>query len=224
MRDERLWIPVEITLLDAPFHEAWLAGATEMAQLTGIEQRRIIVDTARGWESHPPSAPDFGVEVQAPTGQAVAGAIQGQQAILSEMIDAWIGATYLDPMKADPDAALRTELLRVYVALTRYDEAISVGLEFLIDDLGDQCATYNHLGIAHYLKGDTKRAATYFQQAMELNPAGEGIRRNHEQAMWALGGEQQPAGVATAALGNAPLKGEAGRIDGDSFHWLGAAR
>ena len=221
VRDDRLWIPVEITLLNDPFHEAWRAGADELAQLTGVEQRRLIIDTAQAWQSHPPSAPAFGTEVQAPTGPALSKAVQSQHAVLSEMIKARIGVAYLDPMKAAPDDnALRTRLLRVYVALTQYDAAISAGLDFLIDDRGDRSATYNHLGIAHYLKGDTKQAAFYFQQALDLSPLDEGIRRNHEQAMWALGRSEEFAGAVATTPADAPLKGAAGRIDEDSFYWI----
>jgi Flp pilus assembly protein TadD len=147
--------------------------------------------------------------------------IDSQQAVLSEMIETQIRAQYLDPIKADPDDnALRTQLLRVYVALAQYDAAISAGLDFLIDHRGDRGATYNHLGIAHYLKGDTQQAASDFQQAQDLAPEDEGIRRNLKQAMWALGRSEEPvaAGVTVAAAEG--LKGDSGRVDGDSFYWI----
>jgi hypothetical protein len=51
VRNEQLWIPVEIALLDGPFDKAWRAGADQLAQLSGVEQRRLIVDTSQAWES-----------------------------------------------------------------------------------------------------------------------------------------------------------------------------
>lgn len=138
------------------------------------------------------------------------------------MIDEHIRKTYLDPMQLDPDdSELRTRLLRVYVALEQYDAAISAGLDFLIDERGDKAATYNHLGIAHYLREETKQAAFYFKQAMDLSPEDEGIRGNHEQAMWMLGRSDEPSALTkVSAVDAGPLKGAAGRISEDRFYWL----
>ena len=58
--------------------------------------------------------------------------------------------------------------------------------------------------------------------ALALSPSDEGIRRNHDQAMWALGKSGEPAGVATTALAGGQLKGEAGGRSegGESFYWI----
>lgn len=225
LREDRLWIPVEVTRLDGPFDDAWRAGADELAQLSGIEQRRLILNTAQAWETHPPAMPQFDTDNVEPDVVRLREAISAGRATLAKMIDSQIEATYLIPMRADPDNGdLRTRLLRVYVALSQYDDAISAGLDFLIDDRGDQAATYNHLGISHYLKGEIKQSAFYFLQALALSPDDAGIRRNHEQAMWALGRSEAPAMAQVAASdggqGADGRKGADGRFGEESFYWV----
>jgi ligand-binding sensor domain-containing protein len=222
VRDDGLWIPLEITRLDGSFHEAWRAGADELAKLSTVDQRRRIVDTASAWESFPPSALPGDEVIAPPAATVISGAVDAQQVRLTDMIDEQIRRVYLDAMRnGGADNALRTRLLRVYVALARYDDAISTALDFLIDDRGDKAATHNHLGIAYFLKGETKQAAYQFKQAVDANPEDEGMRRNLGQALWTLGRTaavvpDELLAVATAA----PLKGDTPRLDETSFYWV----
>ena len=77
------------------------------------------------------------------------------------------------------------------------------------------------LGIAYYLKGEIRQAAYYFRQALAARPDDDGIRRNLDQALWALGRAQEPGGVSavSVATGESP-RADAARVDGDSFYWI----
>ena len=220
-RDERLWIPVEITLLDESFHEAWRVGAEELAKISAVEQRRLVVDTAVAWRDFPPSEPSFETSVQVSGKELMETAVAGQRAKLGTLIDATIRSVYLDPMQSDPDnSGLRTRLLQVYVALQQYDAAISAGLDFLIDERGDKVATHNHIGIAYYLKGEIKQAAYYFKQALAAAADDAGVRRNLDQALRALGRSTETPDEKLASAIAQPLKGDAVRVDENSFYWL----
>jgi ligand-binding sensor domain-containing protein len=222
LRDDRLWIPLEITRLDGSFHEAWRTGADELARLPAMGQRRLIVTTATAWKDYPPVAGPGRVTVAPPERGAIAGALEAERVVLKGMIDEQIERAYLDAMRAgDADSDLRTRLLRVYVALRRYDDAISAALDFLIDDRGDEAATHNHLGIAYFLKGEVKQAAYHFQQAVDVDPQDEGMRRNLGQALWTLGRTDQAIPDELLATATAvPLKGDVAQLDGSSFYWV----
>ena len=54
---DRLWIPVETTLVDASFQAAWRAGAQRLSRLKGLEHRRRIVSTATAWKAYAATNP-----------------------------------------------------------------------------------------------------------------------------------------------------------------------
>ena len=103
------------------------------------------------------------------------------------MIETPIDELYLRPLRATPEDEHLRARLKVYVGLQRLDTAIAAGFDLVMHEGGDRAATFNHLGIACCLNGEARQAAYYFKQALDLKPKDEGIRRNHERALWALG-------------------------------------
>ena len=79
------------------------------------------------------------------------------------------------------------------------------------------------LGIAYYLKGEIRQAAYNFRQALAARPDDEGISKNLDQTLWALGRADESGGVAAATEvtdGDGSVRGDAARVDGDSFYWI----
>ena len=98
------------------------------------------------------------------------------------------GITYLDPLKAEPDNdGLRTQLLKVYLALHQVDVAINTATTYLLEERGDKAATYNHRGNAYAMKGNMTEAALNYKHAAALRPDDRGIEDNYSQALKALG-------------------------------------
>lgn len=219
---DRVWIPVEITRLDAPFERAWHDGADEMAKLSGVERRQRILLTADAWARHSPAVPSVaGTPPPAPT--ATADAVASGQSALRERIDEQIERRYLQPLRGDEagNDALRTRLLQVYVALADYDAAIAAALDFLIDERGDGAATHNHLGIAYFLKGETRQATYHFRQALAVRPDDEGIEHNLEHALWTLGRRDSPSESDLVADATASeSRGAASGGAEHAFYWI----
>ena len=220
LRDDRVWIPVEVTRVGASFVEAWRAGAGELERLSERDRRRLVVETAVAWTQYPATPPVFDGEGVFPEKGPVEGAVATQQALLQEMIDAYIEQTYLDPLKVDPAAdRLRTQVLKVYLAIDQYDTAIETGLTHLLDKQGDKATTLNHLGIAYSLKGEMPQAAYHFQQALDLRPADRGIQDNLDRALRALGRGSAPVPSVEVQAG-VGAKGRAVEGDAESFYWI----
>ncbi|MBI2502556.1 MAG: hypothetical protein HYW07_04910 [Candidatus Latescibacteria bacterium] len=227
IRGDRVWVPVEVTLVGEGFVRAWQAGAEEMVKVRAERER--VVDTQAAWEEYSPASPGFEGKVVVPDKAVLQEGVKEQYATLEQQIDAYIEQTYLYPLKTHPDnAVLWSELARVYVGLGKYDAAIKSAYNRLRQQGAEDAATFNQLGIAHYLKGDLEQAGYFFTKAVDLAPGDIGIRRNLDKAMAALGeaGEMKgkpPAEVSgTEELGTEEVSGsKAGQVevDEDSFYW-----
>ena len=222
VRGDRLWIPVEVTRLGQSFLEAWRRGAEELAQLSDSERRRAVVDTESAWEDFPPASPSIAGGVSAPARATFERVFTEQRAALQGMIDEYIEETYLYPLRRDPDnEGLRTQLLRMYLELQRYDTAITTATNYLLEEVGDKAATYNHLGIAHFLQGEMPQAALNFKQAMALRPDDRGLEDNLAMAFQKMGKARRTSRQQTGRTGGeGKRKGVAEEVDVDGFYWL----
>jgi streptogramin lyase len=144
---DRVWIPLEVTLLDRSFAEAWQAGAEQLAKFSGVQQRRRLVSTALAWERYPAANPVFAAAtVEAPNRQELEAGVAHHHSDLAVKINEHLEKTYLDSLKADPENdRLRTQLLKVYVALRRYDDAISVAYDHLMETQAVKASVNNQL-------------------------------------------------------------------------------
>ncbi len=221
LRGDRLWIPVEITLLDKSFREAWLAGARELAKLSAADRRRLVLDTAESWVLFPPAEPVF-VEGQigGPGRAALQEVVSTQYAHVEQIVEEHIDATYLDPLKDTPDnERLWLELSQVYVSLGRFEDAIKSAYTRLMDLGGRHGSTFNQLGIASFLKGDVEQAGYYFKQATDLEPQSRGFQRNLDRAMVAMGRAERAEGAVSESSGADELKSDAAVLDERDFYW-----
>jgi cytochrome c-type biogenesis protein CcmH/NrfG len=217
VRLDRIWMPVEVTLLGQSFYEAWRAGAEELRALSLGEFRRRIVDTAEAWQEYAPAGLSLAGEVMPPEPAEVAGAVREQQALLQREVEAYIAGQYLTPLQANPqDPRRRSELAEVYVALRRYAAAIAE-YRRLLESEGEQAWILNGLGIASYLDGQFEQAVQFFQQAVERQPEQKELRANLDKALRALG---QGAGPGATPPREAAVKGAAPEVDEDYFYWL----
>ena len=220
MRGDRLWIPVEITQVGQPFLQAWQAGSDQLAQLSVLEQRRRIVDTATAWQQYPATAPPFEGTVEPPVRLDFEAAVATQQAALQTLIDTYIDVTYRDPLTLQPDDnALRTRLLKVYLGLRQVDTAIKIAVNYLLNEHGSKAAIRNELGNAFWMKGDLAQAALNYKEAAALRPNDAGIRHNLERARQALGLQPaRPDSLAATAAGS-PKAGVTD-LQVEDFYWI----
>jgi hypothetical protein len=105
--------------------------------------------------------------------------------------------------------------------MARYDDAIRAGLDFLIDDRCERRRLQTTLVSPTSWTGETKQAAYYFKQTVDVDPDDEGTRRNLGQALWTLGRTEEAVPDEMLAVAAAePLKGDAARLDESSFYWV----
>ena len=218
LRGDRLLIPVEVTRVSESFAQAWQVGAEILSRLSSLERRQWLVDTEKAWKQFPPTVVPLEAQVQAPERTAFEEAFAQQYNSLQAMVDEYIEKTYLYPLNGDPDdAPLRTQLIKVYLALRQYDAAISTALDGLMDERGDKASMLTQLGIAYFRKGEIQEAGYHFKQAKALRPDDKDIQANLDRALRALGRSATSVPVDTAA--GAGTKNSAPEEDVDSFFW-----
>ena len=220
-RRDHLWIPLEITKLDADFHQAWRLGAQALNKLSERQQRQLVVDTAEAWAAYPATTPSFEEAISPPAPARLNEPVAAQVAILQQTIDAYIDKTYLKPLHVQPDNdALRTQLLKVYLALNQFDKAIDRAETDLLQEQGDKAATLNQLGNAFFMTGNRKRAALYYKQALDLRPDNQGIADNLKRALEAAGLAQPDQADTIQVPAAISPKDASFEIDVERFYWL----
>jgi len=220
-RGDRLWIPVEITLLNRPFLDAWRAAAETLAALTDRERQRLVVDTASAWTAYEPSNPPHTDGVTPLMRQTLAPSFKEQYASLEKLIDAHLEHSYLEPLRNDPANTQRSmQLARVYVSIRQFDQAIAV-YQGLLDKVVDPTPVHNNMAIAYFLNDKMKEAVEHFKMAAALQPDNQRIKQHLTKTLRLL---EQSASIPPDAPQAQPTTGsgkaEARQTDEDSFYWM----
>jgi transglutaminase-like putative cysteine protease len=220
---DRVWIPVEVTLLSQSFQAAWAAGLEKVA---GLEPGHVV-ETAAAWQDFAPAEVSFAGEGVAPVRAVFAERVANQHEAVQEQIDAYVEATYLEPLEQEPEnSMLRTELGQVFMALQRYNTAIDHARDYLSAGGQNKASAYNQMGIASYYKDDFSQAEYSFREALKRQPDDEELKRNLERVMRARGkkGDEEGTPLVKAAGDSAEVAGAAKSADAgleqDAFYWV----
>jgi tetratricopeptide (TPR) repeat protein len=212
---DRLWIPVEVTLLHQSFQAAWKAGLEKMA---GLEPGHVV-ETAVAWQDFAPAEVSFEGEGVTPSRAAFEERVVSQHEAVQEQIDSYVEATYLAPLAQEPEnGALRAELARVYLGLRQYEAVIAEAYAYLNGGGENKALAYNQLGIASHMKGDLDQAEHFFRVAEELVPEDEGVKRNLGLVLAGQGKGVRKATVTVEVAGGGKAAEE--QVDAEGFYWM----
>lgn len=211
---DRVWIPVEVTLLGESFSEAWRLGAEATSYLTRTGPLKVY-SVGEAWEEYQPGNRSFSVEASVPDSSLLSSMVYPDLDELVIQRETYLQRHFLSPLRRNPsDHALRSKLARMYVYLDRFEEA-QVEYRRLISAGYELAATHNDLGIALVVGGDYTGALTSFEEAVRLAPEEEGYRLNYEFAMGRLESVEvvsQVESVSDKTKGSIPFLA-------DRFHW-----
>jgi len=122
-KDGELWIPVEITMIDKSFMEAWRVGAMEMQEIGAERARR----TSDAWQEYPAHQPPFERTVALPAMESVGTAFRDERSELWSRRRTYVESEYLGFHAADPDAfAPHHELAMAYAYAGLSDDAVRI--------------------------------------------------------------------------------------------------
>jgi len=168
IREDGAWVPIEITLLESGFDEAWATGARQWREYVGSDKARFY-PTATAWETYLPVA--YTGDEQIGTFDRVSLAETFNRDVSSfvrrEIVDRELALT--TQLERSPDnVRLRNRLGVLYARYGLTDEARTAFEEAVaVSPYGPALA---NLGNLAFLEAEYEAAEFYFSQAMEANP------------------------------------------------------
>jgi tetratricopeptide (TPR) repeat protein len=202
---ERVWIPVETTMIGKSFLDAWEEGASIYQRWKNAQDFKVTPIEA-AWAEYIPSLP----ETPAPAVQPPpADAIDRRYAADYDSLKAWQAAylkrRFLEPLDSQPKGALENgesnKLAQVHALDGRVAEARAVWDSVLVADPANATALNNRGNLA-LLDGRASEAATYYAKARALDKD-PGTILNQGLALFAQGdvpGADAKFGEALALL------------------------
>lgn len=204
VRGDRVWIPVETTMVGQSFLEAWVEGADIHRRWADNPESRVAL-VQDGWEEYQPAlpageppriAPPPAAEVERRTAADLDTLRAWQQAYLEEK--------YLKPLQRSQNLDGEFGAALVYAEEGRWDEAADKFRAVLAARPGD-AAALNNLGNLDLLAGRPDSALVRYRAAFAAE-ADAGILLNQGLALWGLGdreGADEAFSAAMARLGDA---------------------
>ncbi len=184
IKDNKVWVPVEITMFQDSFLKAWQQGAKEWRENDSKKQANIY-PTREGWNVY--KAVGYNEEatkIQLPDKTEVVAAFK-------ETIRKYVDREIYPQVskikglisKYGDKPRYKNKLAVLYARYGMYDKANDILLEIVKTD--DYVPAYTNLGNIAFTRKDYEKALKYFSKAYEINPKNKFVllgvaRANHE--------------------------------------------
>ncbi len=193
VRGERVWIPVETTMLGRPFTEAWAEGAAIWARWADNPEARFM-EVQEAWRLYQPALPIGDPPVfDAPTAERVAPRLQADMDTLRAWQKTFLEEKFLKPLeKAQaPGGSFQQGMAMAHEG--RWGEARAAFVAVLGASPED-AAAINNLANVDLAEGKAGTALEGYRRARDRE-RDAGILLNEGLALWTLG---DPGGADTA--------------------------
>jgi Flp pilus assembly protein TadD len=201
---DKMWIPVEATMLNNLFVEAWEQAASDYHYYAFGDQIDHI-DLAEAGEVYPPgSFMDMGRPPTMPSDQRLQGVYQQEVSALNRLTSGTL-QSMLNTLESNPrDYAMANDLAIAYGQSGRYEEGVQV-IQRAIDAGGDHAALHNNLGNLMYLKGaNANTAFENYNRAIEGDPDDKTILVNCAIVSFVFGDSAQASELLAEAARGLP--------------------
>lgn len=187
IRDDKVWIPVEATMIGQSFSEAWAEGARKYRQFSKQKQLQIVV-LNQAWNSFKPVTLSLAPElIELPEKQRVAPMVLRETSILLEKSLDRLVKPYRALVSMDSDnIRARQQVAIIYAKYGLYDVANREFDKILAID-ADNSAVYNNRGNIYLSQGDFERALEDYSYAEKLSANDAGIKMNISMTNYQLG-------------------------------------
>lgn len=169
VREDRVWMPVEATLMGASFSAAWREGAVQYTKLFD-RQNVTLINTAQAWNTYPPPTLDPTTERATYADSAYVALLAEDDAKYREYKEEEIKKLILAwGSKLPDDNARKFYAGLLYAQAAFYDE----GLRYF-SEVARAAPAYPgvhvNLGNLYLIREDFARAKTEYTQALEQDP------------------------------------------------------
>lgn len=172
VRENTVWIPLETTIINKPFSEAWRMGAEGFYKTADVKGKMDIIDVRKSWEMSPPSnlASDEKIAetpAAADIEKLLVADAQSLVAANNEMI-----SQKVEYLKGQNNEKSSNEAAVILANAGKYDDAISVIKTY------SSASSQNNIGNIYLLKGDSLNAYKSYSAAMKADANDGGIHLN----------------------------------------------
>ena len=177
VHQERVWLPVEITMVGQSFTDAWAYGASEWRKYFP-QDKAVFVEVSEAWEVYQPVAftrqETSGSEISFPAEATAALRIkESSRGIVDREIAQW-EEKVLASYKGSPSPAALNKIGSIYARFGRY-RAAEGQFRRIMEQTNKYFPAYVNLGNIAFLKEDYSRALELFTQAYLMQPAHKGV-------------------------------------------------
>ncbi len=187
IKDGNVWIPLEATMVDTNFNEAWAEGARKY-QVAVAANELGIIDLHEAWKTFQPvTLRKASYSIDLPEAKRTESLVrQSRKLLLAKSIDRLV-LPYQTMVANNPkNVAARLQIAILYARYGLYEDAELV-FESLNELAPGDSAVKTNQGNMYFLQQDFKSATQYYQRAIELDGEDGGIWINLSMAQFKTG-------------------------------------
>ena len=191
IKDGRVWIPLEATMVNTSFIEAWAEGARKYQQAVA-ENNLGIIDLAEAWKQYKPvTLRKANYSASLPEEKRTRSLVdQAQKVLLAKSIDRLI-MPYQAMVTNNPrNITARLQIAILYARFGLYEDA-EIAFDALEELAPDNSAVQTNQGNLFFLKEDFDRAIDNYTRAASLDDSDGGIWINLSMANFKAGNLKQ---------------------------------
>jgi len=187
IRDGKVWIPIEATMIGQSFAEAWAEGARKYRQFAKADKLQVVV-LNQAWESYKPVTLGPAVyNLAIPEKQRVEPMVLRETTMLLEKSLDRLVRPYRALVSMDENNVhARLQVAIIYAKYGLYDAA-NREFDAILNIDADNGAVFNNRGNIYFSQGDYERAIEDYSYAEKLSANDAGIKINISMANYQLG-------------------------------------
>jgi Flp pilus assembly protein TadD len=187
IKDGRVWIPLEATMVNTNFNEAWAEGARKYQTAMAADELSLI-DLSEAWKQYQPVTlrkASYSIDLPEKTRtESLVG--QARNLLLAKSINRLV-LPYQTMVTNDPkNIAARLQIAILYARYGLYEDA-EIAFEALDELAPDNSAVKTNQGNLFFLQEDYARAISNYARAVELDSADGGIWINLSMSQYKAG-------------------------------------
>jgi len=186
VNENRVWIPLETTMINRPFMEAWQTGADEYTKYVGGGGKLEVIDTRKAQAAFPPVNLTMAVRPAAPPEPGKIETLVAQDLTNYAYMQSQLASSTIAPLAASTDPVSKNKAAVMQAKAGDYDIAI-----LTLNNVSTAQAE-NTLGNIYLLKNDLPAAQEHYQKSMNADSLDGGVYLNFGIARY-LSGSQQDA-------------------------------
>jgi tetratricopeptide (TPR) repeat protein len=200
IKDGNVWIPLEATMVNTNFNEAWAEGARKYQAALAANQLGII-DLSEAWQQFQPvTLRKASYSIDLPEAKRTRSLVnQSRKLLLAKSIDRLV-LPYQTMVANNPkNVAARLQIAILYARYGLYEDA-ELAFEALSELAPDNAAVMTNQGNLSFLQQDFESAIGAYTRAVELDDKDGGIWINLSMAQFKSGDLKQARNSYLTAL------------------------